>query len=153
MLSRSSFRRLPERSGASASALVRPSPTLRPRVLALAAIAAIVLLVLGPALGRATASADGAPGLPDLTFYGRGYGHGVGMSQYGARGRALAGQLAPEILAHYYASTTLGTRGPATTVRVLLLTGLAATPARPLTIVGRYTLSVRQCVCFSSAKK
>ena len=27
-----------------------------------------------------------------VTFYGRGYGHGVGMSQYGARGRALAGQ-------------------------------------------------------------
>ncbi|MEO7664316.1 MAG: hypothetical protein ABIV26_04265, partial [Candidatus Limnocylindrales bacterium] len=26
------------------------------------------------------------------TFYGRGYGHGVGMSQYGARGRAIAGQ-------------------------------------------------------------
>ena len=28
------------------------------------------------------------------TFYGRGWGHGVGMSQYGARGRALAGQKA-----------------------------------------------------------
>ena len=104
--------------------------------LSLATLASLVLSALGPALGIATASADGVPGLPDLTFYGRGYGHGVGMSQYGARGRALAGQLAPEILAHYYAGTTLGTRSTATTVRVLLLTGLAATPAKPLTVVG-----------------
>jgi SpoIID/LytB domain protein len=81
-------------------------------------------------------SADGGPGLPDVTFYGRGYGHGVGMSQYGARGRALAGQLAPAILAHYYPKTALGARNPATTVRVLLLTGFAATPARPLTVIG-----------------
>src|SRR4051794_15793201 len=26
-----------------------------------------------------------------VTFYGRGYGHGVGLSQWGARGRAEAG--------------------------------------------------------------
>ena len=43
-----------------------------------------------------------------MTFFGRGYGHGVGMSQYGARGRALAGQTAATILAHYYRGTTLG---------------------------------------------
>ncbi|MBA2382170.1 MAG: SpoIID/LytB domain-containing protein [Chloroflexi bacterium] len=88
--------------------------------------------------GVATVSADGVPPptLGDLTFFGRGYGHGVGMSQYGARGRALAGQLAPAILAHYYAKTTLGTRSPTKAVRVLLLTGLAATPAKPLTVVG-----------------
>ena len=102
----------------------------------MAAVAALAMSALGPALGIATASADGVPGLPDLTFYGRGYGHGVGMSQYGARGRALAGQLAPEILAHYYATTTLGTRSPTTIVRVLLLTGLGATVAKPLTVVG-----------------
>ncbi|HEX2754150.1 MAG TPA: SpoIID/LytB domain-containing protein [Candidatus Limnocylindrales bacterium] len=104
--------------------------------LVFAAIAALALSALGPALRIAAVSADGASGLPDLTFYGRGYGHGVGMSQYGARGRALAGQLAPEILGHYYAKTTLGTRNAATAVRVLLLTGLAATPARPLKVVG-----------------
>ncbi len=72
-----------------------------------------------------------------ITFFGRGYGHGVGMSQYGARGRALDGQLAPAILAHYYPKTTLGQRDPATIVRVLVLTGFAATPAKPATITGR----------------
>ncbi len=72
-----------------------------------------------------------------ITFFGRGYGHGVGMSQYGARGRALAGQLAPTILAHYYPKTTLGQRDPTTVVRVLVMTGFAATAARPATITGR----------------
>jgi len=50
---------------------------------------------------------------------------------------ATAGQLAPGILAHYYAGTTLGARGTTTVVRVLLLSGLAATPAKPLTVIGR----------------
>jgi stage II sporulation protein D len=71
------------------------------------------------------------------TFFGRGWGHGVGMSQYGARGRALAGQTSATILAHYYPKTTLGQADPATIVRVLVLSGFAATAARPLTITGR----------------
>lgn len=40
-------------------------------------------------------------------FSGRGYGHGVGMSQYGARGMAEAGLTFDEIIAHYYPGTTL----------------------------------------------
>jgi SpoIID/LytB domain protein len=72
-----------------------------------------------------------------LTFFGRGWGHGVGLSQYGARGRALAGQLAPAILAHYYTGTTLGHKSPLTIVRVLVLTGYLATTAKPATITGR----------------
>jgi SpoIID/LytB domain protein len=105
-------------------------------MVAVALVAATALSALGPALRISTVAADGVPGLPDLTFFGRGYGHGVGMSQYGARGRALAGQLAPEILAHYYAGTSLGTRSAWTSVRVLLLTGFKATATKPLTVVG-----------------
>lgn len=37
-----------------------------------------------------------------FVFTGRGYGHGVGMSQWGAQGMALAGRSAEEILKHYY---------------------------------------------------
>jgi stage II sporulation protein D len=37
-----------------------------------------------------------------FVFTGRGYGHGVGMSQWGAQGMALAGKSAEEILTHYY---------------------------------------------------
>jgi len=37
----------------------------------------------------------------------RGYGHGVGMSQYGANGMANAGYGYKDILSHYYPGTTL----------------------------------------------
>jgi stage II sporulation protein D (peptidoglycan lytic transglycosylase) len=36
------------------------------------------------------------------TLQGRGYGHGIGMSQFGALGKALRGMKAPAILAAYY---------------------------------------------------
>ena len=38
-------------------------------------------------------------------FIGAGYGHGVGMCQTGAMGRALSGQTYRQILAHYYRET------------------------------------------------
>ena len=50
---------------------------------------------------------------------GAGFGHGIGMSQYGAYGYALEGAKFPGILAHYYKGTTLST-APSRPVRVLL---------------------------------
>ena len=41
-------------------------------------------------------------------FSGRGYGHGVGMSQWGAKGMAEQGYKAERILEYYYPGTTLG---------------------------------------------
>ena len=41
-------------------------------------------------------------------FYSRGYPHRVGMCQYGAEGRAEAGQTYDQILKAYYRGTTLG---------------------------------------------
>src|SRR3954470_21895500 len=72
-----------------------------------------------------------------VTVYGRGYGHGVGLSQYGARGRAVSGQRAEPILAHYYAGTTLGSISPSTAVRVLVLSGFAPSSSSPLVLHGR----------------
>ncbi|MBE7023726.1 MAG: SpoIID/LytB domain-containing protein [Ruminococcaceae bacterium] len=47
-------------------------------------------------------------GDPDTyTFSGEGWGHGVGMSQYGAKGMAEAGFDYEEILTHYYTGTHL----------------------------------------------
>lgn len=40
-------------------------------------------------------------------FFGGGWGHGVGMCQSGAAGRALDGQSAEEILSHYYPAAVL----------------------------------------------
>ncbi|KAA0252767.1 MAG: SpoIID/LytB domain-containing protein [Acidobacteria bacterium] len=45
---------------------------------------------------------------PIFTFYGRGWGHGVGLCQNGAFGMALAGKGYREILAHYYPGTSVG---------------------------------------------
>lgn len=42
-------------------------------------------------------------------FEGRGFGHGVGMSQYGARARARAGHSYRDILAFYFTGTRLDT--------------------------------------------
>jgi SpoIID/LytB domain protein len=57
-----------------------------------------------------------------LVFTGHGWGHGIGMSQWGAYGYALHGWTYDQILAHYYTGTTLG-KSPVDTVRVLLLEG------------------------------
>jgi stage II sporulation protein D len=46
--------------------------------------------------------------LTRLTLHGGGYGHGVGMCQWGAIGRARAGQDYRTILATYYPGTTIG---------------------------------------------
>jgi stage II sporulation protein D len=44
----------------------------------------------------------------DFRFTGRGFGHGAGMCQYGARGMARAGRLYREILMHYYRNCAIG---------------------------------------------
>jgi stage II sporulation protein D len=54
--------------------------------------------------------------------HGRGFGHGVGMSAYGAYGYAQHGKGYRFILGHYYSGTTIGTLTKARVVRVLLTT-------------------------------
>ena len=51
---------------------------------------------------------------------GRGFGHGVGMSQYGAYGYARHGKGHRFILRHYYRGTSIGKLGGTRVVRVLL---------------------------------
>jgi stage II sporulation protein D len=46
--------------------------------------------------------------ISNLTINGRGYGHGIGMCQWGAIGRARAGQDYRTILETYYPGTTIG---------------------------------------------
>ena len=63
-----------------------------------------------------------------FTIRGAGYGHGVGMSQYGAMGYAEHGWDYKRILAHYYTDTELGVLDEPRTVRVLIqsVTGSAS---------------------------
>lgn len=117
--------------------LVRSRSPLR--LVALAAAMAI-LAALGPvAVARPATvlAADPTPLGSSVTIHGRGYGHGVGMNQYGARGRALAGATATEILAHYYQGATLGEIPLHTPIRVRVLNGFKASSATPLVLYGR----------------
>lgn len=71
----------------------------------------------------ATGCVAAKPGTGALfLFSGHGFGHGIGMSQYGAWGFALHGYGYQDILSHYYPGTTLGTT-QATLIRVLLADG------------------------------
>jgi SpoIID/LytB domain protein len=78
----------------------------------LSAMAAVSLMLAGAPTAHAAKST--------FTIKGAGFGHGVGMSQYGAMGYAQHGASAREILAHYYTGTSLGTTDAAKTVRVQL---------------------------------
>ncbi len=82
--------------------------------------------MLALALAAPLALAGSASAASFLDIRGAGYGHGVGMSQYGAYGYALHGAGYRSILAHYYQGTTLGNTNPMHSVRVLLNTGSAA---------------------------
>lgn len=45
---------------------------------------------------------------PTVTFFsGRGFGHGVGLCQYGSQGMARSGAVARHILAHYYPGASI----------------------------------------------
>ncbi|MBM3146675.1 MAG: hypothetical protein FJ000_02135, partial [Actinobacteria bacterium] len=97
------------------------------------AIAALVTVMAATA-GEATAAQQ--RWLVNMT--GRGYGHGVGMSQWGAQGLAQHGRDYKAILHHYYRGISLGSTGDRT-VRVLLTAGQS--PVK-ITSGGAYTVTV-----------
>ncbi len=72
--------------------------------LALAPLFGVALLVPVAAPARADEVAV-RPASASFTLTGRGYGHGRGMSQWGAYGAATAGLTWPQILAFYYPGT------------------------------------------------
>ena len=59
-------------------------------------------LLLLPFLYLAPSNADDLSVPKEFQFAGSGYGHGVGMSQMGARSMALAGRTSEEILKYFY---------------------------------------------------
>jgi stage II sporulation protein D len=64
--------------------------------------------ILNSTYFSALATQDAGGALERLTLNGNGYGHGVGMCQWGAIGRARAGQDFRTILRTYYPGTTVG---------------------------------------------
>ena len=86
-----------------------------------AVVVAFAALVAAPAQPNPQ-QATAVPGEALFVVSGRGYGHGVGMGQYGAYGQANAGRSHEQILAHYYPGTEIG-RNEKADVRVLLAEG------------------------------
>ncbi|MEM9163669.1 MAG: SpoIID/LytB domain-containing protein [Cyanobacteria bacterium P01_F01_bin.4] len=59
------------------------------------------------ALGLRSTKFEVALGPDSFEIHGAGFGHGIGMSQWGARGMAQQGHSYDEILTHYYQGTAL----------------------------------------------
>src|SRR5690242_20607439 len=91
-----------------------------------AAIASILLLAFGPA-AAARVDANAAAGGATFVVTGHGWGHGVGMSQYGAYGYAQKGVGYEKIVLHYFPGTELGD-APVSKVRVLMTSGVGTLP-------------------------
>lgn len=81
----------------------------RPLAISLASLLACVLLPIP----SATANIP-----PSFVFTGSGYGHGVGMSQIGARGMALESATATQILNYYYPGTEVAAVNDSETIRI-----------------------------------
>ena len=76
----------------------------------------LALLIAALISSAAPAQAIEIP--PTFEFTGSGYGHGVGMSQIGARSRALAGESASAILNYYYKDVQVAPFVDTHTIRV-----------------------------------
>jgi len=96
------------------------------------------------ALLVALAAAAPAHGASRLVISGAGFGHGIGMSQYGAMGYARAGADHAAILAHYYTGTQLGRLGGPQAVRVLLKTSTRIVFSGAGSVAGQRTLDPAQ---------
>ena len=98
-------------------------------VVAAATAAGFAAAATGTSVCTGTCFSAPAGSGPLLVFTGHGWGHGVGMSQWGAQGYAQHGWRWERILAHYYPGTRLASASR-THVRVLLAAG------RPIATVG-----------------
>lgn len=85
------------------------------RIRFLALVVAVTAVVAPPNQARAAGS---------FTFYGSGWGHGLGMSQWGAYGLAKSGWTHDQILTHFYTGTKVVQAPVPKTVRVDLADGL-----------------------------
>lgn len=114
----------------------------RPARLLLAILASLLVLPVLPA--DAVASSEGrrkvetwaTPGSTAITLTGHGFGHGHGLSQYGALGAAQTGLTWQQIVGFYYPGTTWGAIGGK--VRVLI----TADTGRDVQVVAQRGLKV-----------
>ena len=101
---------------------------------------ALALVAVAALFGPAAATPQGPVAASVTTFVitGRGWGHGVGMPQWGAYGYAQHGFTYDRILAHFYPGTTLAVP-PAARIKVLLVDSIrkiVVSSQDPFTVIG-----------------
>jgi SpoIID/LytB domain protein len=90
------------------------------------AVTGVGIAPAGAAVAASCPDSGGAAITPadakgDVVLRGGGWGHGLGMSQYGAEGAARLGCTASQILTRYYAGTQVVARPMPTSLRVRML--------------------------------
>src|SRR3954470_18062445 len=108
-----------------------PVATVRPPMRKLALLTSLALLMLVSQASAATSST--------FTIRGAGFGHGIGMSQYGAYGYATHGADWRDIVLHYYNGTHLANVA-GRTIRVLLQSGNGTVWVSGATSAGNHQL-------------
>ncbi len=82
---------------------------------------ALLAVVLLAGLGVPALHPPGAEAEQVFNLTGSGFGHGLGMSQYGALGQAMQGRTYSDILSHYYQGATLASVALPNPIRVGIL--------------------------------
>jgi len=101
--------------------------------------ATVVASMLGGSMGAARA-AEVVQVPAGFTITGSGFGHGVGMSQYGAQGMGIDGYNASQILTHYFPGTAVNPVAlPSANIRVGLLQNRAVVAIRGENVPGQTT--------------
>lgn len=106
---------------------------------------AFIASLLGFLLLAPTANAVDVPTV--FSFHGSGYGHGVGLSQMGARSMALAGKNSTEILQYFYKDVAIEQKDDSKILRVNighLLTAAKITNTTKDTLINIYQGDIGQ---------
>lgn len=74
-------------------------------------VAVAIALFVGMPPAESHADSLSLPSTGSVEISGRGFGHGMGMSQWGAQGAALQGLTWSQIIAFYFPGTTLASQG------------------------------------------
>ena len=116
------------------------------RPAALAVAVAVVLTAAGPAGAVVGTPVEVPTPAPTVRITGEGWGHGVGMSQYGARAQALAGWGVDRILRYWYRGVDIGA---STTSKRAITVGLSTVATSPEVAVsegtGRWNVCAGSC--------
>lgn len=96
--------------------LSSPSCAFARRFFVSALLTAVVLALLAPGAGAAKKKSI------SFRLAGAGFGHGIGLSQYGAQGLATHDKSYSEIIKHYYTGVSIG-QAATKTIRVILRSG------------------------------